>query len=167
MKKILSTLLAAALLLTLLTGCGGAAKSAEPKTFEETDLSVTLTDDFSKQELENITYYYISEKAIAMMLKEDFSVFEAAEISTDITLEQYAQLITDNNGLTGTAIGTDSRGNVSFTYTNTADGQEFFYYATVKKGTNAYWLCQFACRTADAEAYKPLFAEWGASIAVK
>ena len=69
------------------------------KTFTKAGLSITLTAGFTEKEMMSKTAYYESKSAIVTVLKEEFSLFESVNISTDISLREYAQLVITQNML--------------------------------------------------------------------
>lgn len=52
-------------------------------------------------------------------------------------------------------------GLVYFTYEKSNNGKDYKYYATVFKGTDAYWLIQFACEVDDFDKFLPDFQKMG------
>ena len=79
-----------------------------------------------------------------------------------MTLNEYAKLVITANSLTATAAEED--GLVYFTYEKSNNGKDYKYYATVFKGTDAYWLIQFACEVDDFDKFLPDFQKWAKSV---
>ena len=59
-------------------------------------MTITLTSDFSKQSMDGYTVCYASKTAAVFALHETNDQFAAAGLS-DVTLEQYAALVMQNN----------------------------------------------------------------------
>ena len=134
---------------------------AEPKIFNEKGMSITLTDEFKSVEIGNFTNCYDSSKVAVFALKEDFSLLEGLE---DYSLTQYGDLVIQNNGYTSSLKSLD--GLTYFVYQATpsqADGS-FTYYSFVFKSYDAFWLIQFATKTADADEYGTKIIEWAKSV---
>lgn len=103
-----------------------------------------------------------------MALKEEYSTFKEAGYDTDtMTTSDYAELVITANMLEGSEVMKDAEGNEYFTYTNESNGRTYFYYAVVRKGSDAFWLCQFACLDKNTEKYTPKFTEWAKTIIVE
>lgn len=84
------------------------------------------------------------------------------ETMETLTLEEYAAISAEAYGLNPYA--PDDYGNLYNVFTREIDGATYFYYVVVKKGTDAFWTCNFACPAADYEQYLPQFMVWAASI---
>ena len=85
-KKVLYLLL---LIIVAVTGC--ALLEPEEKTFKDKGMSITLTDEFTEKDLVSATVYFESMDAIVTGLKEEFSTLEAAGLTKDSTVEDYAK----------------------------------------------------------------------------
>ena len=162
MKKTykISLLLLCMVLLLSFCSCGLFGKAKE-KDSSKSGATITLTDEFTEQELVSQTAYYVSMKSIVTMLKEEFSLFKGTEYE-NMTLNEYAKLVITANSLTATAAEED--GLVYFTYEKSNNGKDYKYYATVFKGTDAYWLIQFACEVDDFDKFLPDFQKWAKSV---
>ena len=159
MKKI--AILMAVLMLTLsLASCG----LMGPKTFTVDDLSITVKGFFTEQNGLNEAYdlILISPDAGVMILKETFTELTSAALDTNMSVKDYAKIVMTSNVLEGTP--TEEDGLTYFTYTAEADGTEFTYMGFCFRGTDAYWLVQIYCPTADYETKKPEMMEWAKSV---
>ncbi len=159
MKKI--AILMAVLMLTLsLASCG----LMGPKTFTVDDLSITVKGFFTEQNGLNEAYdlILISPDAGVMILKETFTELTSAALDTNMSVKDYAKIVMTSNVLEGTP--TEEDGLTYFTFTETVDGTEFTYMGFCYRGTDAYWLVQIYCPSADYEAKKPEMMEWAKSV---
>ena len=159
MKKI--AILLAVLMLTLsLASCGLMGE----KTFTKDGISITVKGFFTEQNDLNKDYnlILISPDAGVMILKETFEEFEKADLDTDMSVKEYADIVMFGNGLSGDP--TEEDGMTYFTYTEEVDGTEFTYMGFCFRGTDAYWLVQIYCATADYEAKKPDMMDWAKSV---
>ena len=159
MKKI--AILLAVLMLTLsLASCGLMGE----KTFTKDGISITVKGFFTEQNDLNKDYnlILISPDAGVMILKETFEEFEKADLDTDMSVKEYAEIVMFGNDLSGDP--TEEDGMTYFTYTEKVDGTEFTYMGFCYRGTDADWLVQIYCPTEDYEAKKPDMMEWAKSV---
>ena len=135
---------------------------AEPKIFSAQGMQITLNDDFSEESYENFTACYSSREAAVFTLKEPFTLMAGLE---NYTLEQYGQLVLQSNGMTDFELQTVD-GILYFEYEvdNEEDKTTYYYFSTVHKAVDAFWLVQFAVDADDAEEYIPHFIEWAKSV---
>ena len=124
---------------------------AEPKTFSAQGMSITLTDAFEEFDGEEFTVAYGSEDFVVLGLKEEFSLQEGF---ADYTLEEYGNLVLENNGMEDFTL--DSfEGLTYFEYVSTdpETNDDYYYFSCVYKASDAFWLIHFAALDADADAY--------------
>ena len=164
MKKYFKFAAVISVLLTVCLFCGcsffSGLGAAQEKEFSKAGMSITLTDDFTEQDIVSQTAVYASAKHIVMALKEEYALFE--ELGDSLSLQEYAQLVCQNNDLTADIEEKD--GLVCFEYENEANGRDFAYFAVVQKGTDAYWLFQFSCDSSNYEDSKEQFIDWAKTI---
>lgn len=128
----------------------------EDKDFSKAGLTITLTDDFSEQDLITQTAYYVSNKAIVTTLREDSRTIKVYNV------KNYANLVCESNKLNSTVTTKDDY--AEFTYEKGVNGKEFFFYARCYKDGVNFWLVQFACETKNKDDFMPKFNKWGDSI---
>lgn len=162
MKKIIS-LLAILVLVISLPACSSAAP--KEKVFSKSGLEITLTTDFTETTVSGYTVCYDSSHAAVFALKEDFSLLEGSE---DMTLNEYAELVQKANSSRSPSAISTKNGIPYFEYTffNESENVTYRYYTTVFKGSNAFWMVQFACADSTYEAQKDNFLTWAQSITV-
>ncbi len=134
-----------------------------PKSFSCEGMSILLTDEFFESDMESsYTAVYDSENVAVFALKEDFSLIEGAE---DYSIEKYGEAVLTNNTLTDTQLN-EKDGLTYFTYeaANPETDIEYSYYSFVFKGTDAFWLIQFATLSEKEEAYSSQIFEWAKTI---
>jgi len=146
----------------LLAGCGAPVE----KTFYcDEGLTITLDDSFSETQT-TMTYTLQNRNVVFMAQKDTFDVIAEAGYSHIDTVQEYAQFCATNGGLS-VMIGTNTDYQYAyFDYTNTAAGQLYHYYAVVVKGSDAFWLCQFACFDSKINTYSETFDMWAQTIIV-
>ena len=135
----------------------------EPKTFDDNGMSITLTNEFSKVEVEERTNCYGSEKVAVLALKEDFSLVEGF---SDYTLEQYRDLVVENNSSLSSVELKETEGLLGFEYDfyNADADKTLRYFSYVYKADDAFWMVQFATETKYVEELSPKIIEWAKSV---
>ena len=152
MKRIATLCLAVLLLSLCFVGC-----STSPKTFTAEGMSITLTNRFSKLSYAGFTAVYGASDVAVFALKEEFTLVG------DYTLDEYAALVIDVNGLEGVTASTKD-GLTSFLYERENDGVNYTYFATVHKTQDAFWLIQFAVESKDYAKKEADILEYAKSI---
>lgn len=158
-KRVIAALLAACLLLGL-TGCATSAKKGTPKDFTFDKLTITMNSAFSQSNAAENGVYYRSSDVAAVIIKDTFDKLDGIT-----TIQDYVNQVFEANDLDATL---DESGEIPFfTYGNTVNKIDFFYYAAVFKGSDAFWLVQFGCDQQDKDVFLPMFEEFAASVRVE
>lgn len=156
MKK-LSLLLALVMILGLLAGCGSTAPTAQSYTLES-GIVITAESGMTETAQAPFTTTLQGKNSMVTFLEES-----KAMLASGMTAEEYAAIVTSGNGLSG-EFATDAEGNLANSYTREIDGNEFFYYITVKETGTSFWLVQMVCLADQQETYEPLFRQWLAGV---
>ena len=159
MKKIVCLSLCLAFVLSGCSFLGGNYLNAKDKTFSKAGMSIVLTDKFSEKEMVSYTATYDSQRVAVLTLKEEFDLAEGA---SDLTLDEYAQFVLDNNNLEAD-IKTKG-GLVTFEYDKQVSGKHIQYFAAVYKASDAFWLVQFGCEADQYEELSDLILKWAKSV---
>lgn len=160
--KILSLCLVFVLVAGFFAGCG----APKEKSFYKEGLTITLTDEFEEKALvDSLTASYTSDYCLVTTLKEDFSLFSEAGLSVDISESEYLDMVIQSNSLENEPEETDGLHTVTFT--KEVSGQNMTYFALAKRGTDAFWLVQFACPTDTFENMRPQFIKWAKTVTVE
>lgn len=135
-----------------------------PKQFTVDNMQITLTSEFETETYEGFNGVFVSSTEVVFALKEEFDLLEGFE---DYTLKQYGELVIENNGLTGSTELKEIDGLLCFDYENknNVDNITYYYFATVFKSNDAFWLIQFAVPAENSEDSLPQFIEWAKTIA--
>ena len=184
MKK-LCLLLTLCLLLSVFTGCGASQSSddteetytlVEVQPLEGESLTVNTSgmkeytmecgltffgpSGLKEEETEAMAGYMKSSYHIVMVIRED----KAGTVLENATAEEYAKMLADSNGLT--PFQTDRYGSLATTYTaeSNEDNEDFFYYVTVKEGTDCFWLIQIVCPVSLSVDGADEIAQWSATF---
>ena len=137
-------------------------KTPESKVFSSNGMTITLTDEFVKTDVENYTVAYDSKNVAVFALKEAFALADGFQ---DYTLEQYGDLVLQNNNLSSSKIE-DKEGLTGFEYefTNPDTKDTYKYFSFVYKSNDAFWLVQFATLTENVDKYSSKINEWAKTI---
>lgn len=130
----------------------------------QTGISIKLPEEFTEKNHMMATYWLQSEKTMFFAIKEDFLSLSLISIYPTSSLRDYAEAVIHQNMLAATVKEKD--GEIYFTYNASSSGKTFYYHASVKKGTDGFWLCQFACLDSDKQDYESKFFEWATTIVV-
>lgn len=157
MKRILSLCIVLSLILSL------ASCNPSPKDFSKDGMTITLTDAFSENTMGGYTVCYDSRDVAVFVLKESFSLFAEAGITT---LEEYAELVHSANALRspGEITLRDGLTTMEYSFHNDAEGKTYKYFSVMLKGPDAFWLVQFACVDAAYDSKLESFVEWAKSV---
>lgn len=137
------------------------SQTEKAKEFSTEGMTITLTAEFKEESYEGFTQCYETKDVAVFTLKEEFTLMEGLE---DYTVAEYGELVVLGNGLDDSALKTEN-GVTYFDYNaDGSSGTEFYYFATVHKSGDAFWLIQFAVDADQAEQYRPLFFQWAASV---
>ena len=158
MKKLLSLVLALVLMVALVS-CG----EAQPKAFTSSGMTITLTTAFKENTQAGYTVCYESSKVAVFILKESFSLQAGVE---NLTLDEYADLVRQSNASKSpTEIAKqDGFCTMEYNFLNESENQTYSYYCTMFKGTDAFWLVQFACKEGDYASCKDTFVDWAKTV---
>lgn len=137
-------------------------KTPEAKTFTYNEMSITLTDEFIKEDFDNFDATFDSRDVAVFVIQDEFSLFEGFE---GYTLKEYCELVIDSNALTSVEIETGN-GLTYFVYqfTNTEANEDYQYYTYVYKTDNSFWMVQFAVFAENAGEYEPQIEDWASSV---
>ena len=137
-------------------------KSPEPKDFSSNGMTITLTYEFIQTDIENYTVAYDSKDVAVFALKESFTLVEGFQ---DYTLEQYRNLVLQNNNLSSSKIK-DKEGLTGFEYefTNPDTKDVYKYFSFVYKSNDAFWLVQFATLADNVDDYSSRIFNWAKTV---
>ena len=113
----------------------------KPRSFTVDEMTVTLTDDFTAEEIDRFNKAYVSDDVAVYVLKEEFSLLEGFG---DLTIEQYGELVSYNNSELNYDEFVFEGGRVFFEYTVPIDGNTFHYFSYLYKTDDALWMISFA-----------------------
>lgn len=163
MKKVLILLAA----LALLTACFGCTKTPlyqqDAKEFSHSGMHIKLTEGFRQIDADGYTTAFDSDEVAVFVLKEAFSLQAGLE---DYTVTQYADMVHTANAskLPGPVQKTDGLTVMEYSFYNAEKSCTFKYLSTMFKGSDAFWLIQFACDSTKYDDYKAHFISWAKTV---
>ena len=135
--------------------------------YAQSDFEITMEPGFTEAEFATATYFYMSNNAVLMIIKEEFTTLEQlTDLSADSTVLEYGEAVRANTAVETSEIEVSEKGVTYFTYENSALGQDFFYTAALCKGSDAFWLCTFYCPLSEKANMEEEFLNWSATIKV-
>ena len=137
-------------------------KTPDVKTFSSNGMVITLTDEFSETYIENYTVAYDSKNVAIFALKEEFTLVDGFQ---DFTLEQYGELVLQNNNLSSSKIES-KEGLTGFEYefTNPETKDTYKYFSFVYKSNDAFWLVQFVTSIENIDECGSQIFEWAKTV---
>lgn len=144
-----------------LIGKGVTIKTVEPKDFSYDKMSITLTEEFEKTDMEGFTVAYGSKDVAVFAIKESFSLQEDVG---SLTLEEYANIVIEKNNRDATVKEKDGLTCFEFDYLNPETKEAYRYFAYVYKSEDAFWLVQFAVLKENSDTYEEKIGEWAKSV---
>ena len=117
-----------------------------------------------EKDLVSATVYYEGQKTLFMGLKETFESLSLVGLSKNSTVEEYAEAVIKNNKADYEIQKDDDL--VYFTYEKESNGKKYYYLSALVKGSDAFWLTNFACNESDKDKYKSKFIKWAKTIKV-
>lgn len=137
-------------------------KTPDPKDFSSNGMTITLTDEFIKTDIENYTVAYDSKNVAVFALKEAFALADGFQ---NYTLEQYGNLILKNNNLSASELqNLDGLTEFEYEFTNPNTKDTYKYFSFVYKADDAFWLVQFATLTENVNEYRTQILEWAKTV---
>lgn len=132
------------------------------KTFSSDGMSITLTEEFRKTNINYFTAAYESNDVAVFILREAFTLFDGLG---DYTLDQYADLMILSNGLSAAKRKTgEGLTYFTYTFTNPETKITYQYFSYVYKSNDAFWLVQFATPDQNAQEYAKQITKWAKSV---
>lgn len=147
-------------------GIGGMLLSdinAKEKIFSTNGMEITLNTSFSEMDVEGFTQCYGSKNVAVFVIKEEFTLLESFQ---DYSIEEYGNLVIENSGL-GDEVQLKEEDGLTyfeFEYTNPDENIVYDYFGMVYKGSDAFWLIQFAVAEENVEKYRQQIFDWAQTV---
>lgn len=159
MKKLSLLVLLLSLFMLLACGC-----ASDPKNFSEEDLTITLTKSFESSHHQGFDIYLESDDVIFSAVRESATDLEYAgyEITS---LNDYSIEIAELNGCSQSTLN-KRNDYYYFTTSNITSDANYTYVHCMFAGKDAYWICEFVCKTKNYDRFKDKIFKWADSIVI-
>lgn len=157
--KLLAILLVAVTVIATFTSCF----EPQDKVFESNEMKITLTDEFKKQN-ENNMEVYASNDLVVMIIREDKSTFAEVNLDPNMTLKQYADIIA--KGISTPPTIKEDNGLIYFEFINSVDNVDYKYFACVFVSEEAFWLVQFGTTVEKYSANREDIVKYAKTITI-
>ena len=134
----------------------------EDKTFTAGEMSITLTNKFSKSRQSGYEAVFASNDVAVFVMKESFA--DIGRFGSDYTTKSYAELLIDANDIVAKPKNDGERTYFEYNYYNPDDGITYYYIAYVYKTNNAFWSVTFAMDNEDSALYSGWVGSWARSV---
>jgi hypothetical protein len=136
--------------------------SSNPKNFTVSGLTITLTDAFSEGKAQAFDVYLKSEDVIFAATEETSDELQSAGYEIN-SLADYADEILTLKGASKNdlQVRNDYR---YFVSKDTVNGASYTYVRCIFKAADAYWVCEFACKTKNYDRLSNKILSWADTI---
>lgn len=132
----------------------------EDKVFTNSGMTITLTDEFMKVDQEGFEICYGSPDVAVLISRDKFSDLLGLE---EFTLQDYGELVIENFEIEGGEV-TDVNGLTAFEYEAETEDGTYYYFVTIHKSDDSFWLVQFATLSSKIDGYVEDFLKWADSV---
>ncbi len=135
----------------------------DPKQFTCEEMQITLTEEYMKVPVDGFDACFANEDIVVFVLREDFDLLDNME---NYSLQEYGELLLDTNGLTETSEIKEVNGITYYEYEaeNEEENCTYYYYATIFKSDEAFWVIQFAVQSEEADQHMTQLIEMSKTI---
>ncbi len=165
MKKLFVVLLSV-MMLALTFGCSEKLQEITQGSFSiKLPTDVVVSDD---EDVSNYYYTYLYNDDFALTVNEDeFDVFTELDVDpTTLDEEGYGNLLLSLYEMEG-SFSQDSNGHYYFTYESTVEDVDYYYYLTVRKGEDSFWLMDFITYSENKDTLSKSFEKWSNTITIE
>ena len=145
-------------------GVRGFLTQEKEKTFDLDGFHITLTDQFQEEEMDGVTVYLESDYVGIAAYQEPFTDLEIIGLNKNSTLDEYMQLVIQNNG--GDEEIKHENDLTYVEYEKEIDGETYYYFVTTFKGEDSFWGVIFFTLKDNKNTYRDDFIKWAQSIEV-
>lgn len=164
-NKIGLMILSAAIILGLITGIliGIGRTSGGNKKFTSNGMSITLTNNFVKRNIQGYTACFDSKDVAVFTLKEGFELIDGFE---NYTVAEYGKLVLQANNF-NSSVKLKTSGELlyfEYTFLNQENGETYHYTTFLYKADDAFWSIQFATLENKSSEYRQTIFDWASTV---
>ncbi len=145
-------------------GVRGFLTQEKEKAFDLDGFHITLIDQFQEEEMDGVTVYLESDYVGIAAYQEPFTDLEIIGLNKNSTLDEYMQLVIQNNG--GDEEIKHENDLTYVEYEKEIDGETYYYFVTTFKGEDSFWGVIFFTLKDNKNTYRDDFIKWAQSIEV-
>ena len=136
--------------------------SKSPKTFEENEISITITKAFEQVYIEGFYAFFGTETCTVGITKEDFERYPQLK---DLNFDEYCYEM--KKITSGVGVPLHEKDGLTYIVFEREFEDNFVYHIYIFQTEDAYWLVQ-CCTTVDHYDYwSECFNEWAGSVEFK
>ncbi|MDO4377928.1 MAG: DUF5105 domain-containing protein [Erysipelotrichia bacterium] len=145
---------------------GDFAGGGDMQLYSKSGLSIELPAGLEDDSDEYYDLFLYNDDYAFMAIKESFDLFTENEYDPNtMSIDDYCKMIVDINELND-QFEKDSYNNPYMAYINEVEGENYYYYTTVRKGSDAFWIVTFYTFAAQKDNYASQFEQWANTIVV-
>ena len=145
---------------------GDLTGNGDMQLYSKNGLTVELEAGLADDSDEYYDLFLYNDDYAFMAIKESFDLFTEKDYDPNtMTIDDYCKMIVDINELNG-QFEKDSYNNPCMAYINEVEGESYYYYTTVRKGSDAFWIVTFYTFAAQKDIYAGQFEQWANTIVV-
>lgn len=134
----------------------------EDKTFEASDMRITLTNEFRKKRQSGYEGTFYSKDVAVFVLREGFGDLGSTAINSGT--KWYAEKLIEVNDVIAKPKSDGDKAYFEYTYNNPDDGETYYYVTYVYKSNRAFWAVQFVTLKDDADRYSGWIGSWARTV---
>jgi hypothetical protein len=129
------------------------------------EFSIEIPEVFEEVAVEGYTAYFKKDNVYVWAIKDSFINLDGSSVWE---VKDYAERIHYVNALKSPTpvTVTDGLYNIEYTVFNEMKNINFRYLTVMYKGSDAFWMVQFACDENEYEQYKPHFLAWAKTVKI-
>ena len=136
-------------------------RKSSPNTFSCADMSITLTEDFTEDEIVGFAGTYVSADVLVYVSCEDFDEYEPFRV---ISTEQYVDMLRQNNDALADAELKTKDGLSFLEYNARTGGKDYHWFVYVFRSDNGFRLVEFAVFEKNTEEFRDDVHGWAKTV---
>ena len=129
------------------------------------EFSIEIPEAFKEVAVDGYAAYFVYDNVYVWAIKDSFANLDGSAVWE---VADYAERIHYVNALKSPTpvTVTDGLYNIEYTVFNEMKNINFTYFTVMYKGSDAFWMVQFACDENEYAEYKPHFLAWAKTVTI-
>lgn len=144
----------------LLGGCF--SKAVKQKDYTSHGFNIKMDEGMTEKDVMSTTATFMNNEAVVTALKEEFTLLETIGLSKDSKIEDYMEVIIENNKVDSEPKEKDGIHYIE--YEKAVSGKNYYYVSAFYKSDDAFWLVNFACEKTNKKEYQETFLKWAKTV---